>query len=163
MLGELRTELKLQIPLSWNSDDVRSVEVIEVYPAATLSARGIRSSGYKKPEQSLARQEIAAALDVVLTLDVTSADITATGDTLDSVVCLLAAKDFLTGGPSHENRVLPHWKVDLGARRRGKLRAAGTPSTSRRPLAAVPCVRLVARRTSSHGHLGGCARRSQVP
>jgi predicted nuclease with RNAse H fold len=67
MLGELRTELELQIPLCWNSDDVRSVEVIEVYPAATLSARGIRSSGYKKPEQSLARQEIAAALDVALT------------------------------------------------------------------------------------------------
>jgi hypothetical protein len=107
ILGELRTELELQIPLCWNSDDVRSVEVIEVYPAATLSARGIRSSGYKKPEQSLARQEIAADLVVALTLDVTSAEITRTGDTLDSVVCLLAANDFLDGrAVPPENRAL---------------------------------------------------------
>jgi predicted nuclease with RNAse H fold len=107
ILGELRTELGLQMPLCWNSDDVHSVEVIEVYPAATLSARGIRSSGYKKPEQSLARQEVAAALDVALTLDVASADIATTGDTLDSVVCLLAAKDFLDGrAVPPENRAL---------------------------------------------------------
>jgi len=107
ILGELRTELELQIPLCWSPDDVRSVEVIEVYPAATLSARGIRSSGYKKPEQSLARQEIAAALDGALTVDVAPGDITMTGDTLDSVVCLLAAKDFLDGrAVAPENRAL---------------------------------------------------------
>jgi len=55
----------------------------------------------------LPRQEIADAMDVVLALDATSADITTTGDTLDSVVCLLAAKDFLEGrAVPPENRAL---------------------------------------------------------
>jgi hypothetical protein len=117
---------------------VRSVEVIEVYPAATLSARGIRSSGYKKPEQSLARQEIAAALDVALTLDVTSADITATGDTLDSVVCLLAAKDFLDGrAVPPENRVLASLEgwIWVPADVVKSKRRAGTPSDDVAPAA----------------------------
>src|SRR6266542_3673270 len=138
ILGKLRTELELQIPLCWNSEDVRSVEVIEVYPAATLSARSIRSSGYKKPEQSLARQEIAAALDVVLTLDVTSADITATGDTLDSVVCLLAAKDFLDGrAVPPENRVLASLEgwIWVPADAVKLKRRAGTPSDDVAPAA----------------------------
>ena len=48
ILGECRTAFGLQIRLCWNSDDVHLVEVIDVYPTATLSARGMRSSGYKK-------------------------------------------------------------------------------------------------------------------
>ena len=106
ILGQLRTELGLQMPLCWNSDDVRSVEVIEVYPAATLSARGIRSSGYKN------RSSYSPARDCSCHGRRSGPGRHFGGHHgdwryLDSVVCLLAAKDFLEGrAVPPENRAL---------------------------------------------------------
>jgi hypothetical protein len=47
ILGTLRAELGMPIPLAWAPADVSRVAAIEVYPAATLVAHRVRSIGYK--------------------------------------------------------------------------------------------------------------------
>jgi len=85
------------IPMAWSPDFPGSYAAIEVYPAATLESRGIDSSGYKKPEQLARRQEILALLGSELELNCESESIVAKDDTLDAVLCVLAAADFLNG------------------------------------------------------------------
>ncbi|MCM8612051.1 DUF429 domain-containing protein [Accumulibacter sp.] len=46
VLGLLREHSGKQIPLAW-SPEFESVAAIEVYPGATLKARGLEHSGYK--------------------------------------------------------------------------------------------------------------------
>jgi hypothetical protein len=58
ILGTLRVELGMPIPLAWAQADVSRVAAIEVYPAATLVAHRIWSIGYKKPAQTEKRREI---------------------------------------------------------------------------------------------------------
>jgi hypothetical protein len=62
VLSNLRAELEMPIPLAWTPADVSRVTAIEVYPAATLVAHRIRSTGYKKRDQTEERREIVAAL-----------------------------------------------------------------------------------------------------
>jgi predicted nuclease with RNAse H fold len=97
VLGEIRRELALPIPLAWFSPP-QGVAAIEVYPAATLLAHGIRASGYKRSTQVEARQEIITALARIMTIKVQASLLETSADALDAVVCLLAAKDFLDGG-----------------------------------------------------------------
>jgi hypothetical protein len=94
LLGDIRTQLGIAIPLAWSAPPV-GVAAIEVYPAATLLAHGFRATGYKRPSQTAARQEILAALagTVEMKTEVSLAERSA--DALDAVVCLLAAQDFL--------------------------------------------------------------------
>ena len=68
ILGNLRTELGMAIPLAWTPLDISPVAAIEVYPAATLLAHRIRSSGYKKHDQTEERREIVEALRARLTI-----------------------------------------------------------------------------------------------
>ena len=68
ILGKLRTELGIPIPLAWTPTDVLPVAAIEVYPAATLVAHQIRSTGYKKRDQTVERREIVEALRAKLTI-----------------------------------------------------------------------------------------------
>ena len=70
---------------------------IEVYPAATLVAHGIRSDGYKEPKDMPERREIICGLERKMLLAVDVPVLEAKADALDAVVCLLAAQDFLTG------------------------------------------------------------------
>lgn len=89
LLGQLREETGLAIPLAWNPDDVTETCAIEVYPRATLKVMGI------KYEQRLtAIREIEC-----LTVDVV-ADALSSEHGLDAVVCVLAGVDFLTGNCS---------------------------------------------------------------
>ena len=100
VLGELRRRLGQPIPLAWSPELTAGISAIEVYPAATLGVWGIRASRYKNPDQVDERREIIAALrpHFVLPADVTVLEQNA--DALDSVVCLLCAKDFLLGQAS---------------------------------------------------------------
>jgi predicted RNase H-like nuclease len=51
LLSDVSRRLNSPISLAW-SPEVHGVATIEVYPAATLAARGVRSTGYKKPEHA---------------------------------------------------------------------------------------------------------------
>lgn len=96
-LGELRRAVSRPVPLAWSADALAGIAAIEVYPAATLSAHGIRSAGYKKPEHVAERREILDALRTRLSLPDDVGLLEGDADALDAVVCLLAAKDFVEG------------------------------------------------------------------
>jgi len=94
VLEELREASGQELPLIWQPS-VAASGVIEVYPAATLKAHGHRSTGYKKPEQTTERREIAAALEPTI---IGIAERSERGaDEFDACLCLLAAMDFLDG------------------------------------------------------------------
>ena len=95
VLGELRRNLNVSIPLAWDPQELADVSVIEVYPAATLIAHEILATGYKKPHNIEERKEITEALRAHLTLPTDDSELTANADALDAAVCVLAAKDFL--------------------------------------------------------------------
>lgn len=97
LLGDLRAKLALPIPLAWGPGDVTEVAAIEVYPAATLLAHGLRSSGYKKREQVEQRREIVEGLRQKLTMAEAVPDLAMSADLVDAGVCLLAGMDFLQG------------------------------------------------------------------
>ncbi len=97
MLSELREKLKAPIPLAWTPMLGPGVSAIEVYPAATLVAHGIRSKGYKKPTQTLERREILKALKKRMRFRASVPDLSKSTDLLDAAVCVLAGSDFLKG------------------------------------------------------------------
>ena len=106
LLGELRQRLAAPIPLAW-SRTISGIAAVEVYPAATLVAHGIRSSGYKAPGQRAERHEILTALRSSISLRAHASLLETHADVLDAVVCLLAAKDFLEGrAMDPENRAV---------------------------------------------------------
>ena len=98
LLGELRNGLDVPIPLAWEPWNIADHAAIEVYPAATLMAHGMRSTGYKKTGQVQERTEMVAALRAKMTLaDQNVRDLVGNADLLDAAVCVLAAADFITG------------------------------------------------------------------
>lgn len=104
ILGTLRVELGIPIPLAWTPTDVSRVAAIEVYPAATLVAHRIRSTRYKKREQIEERREILAALRTKITIGESVPDLATSADLVDAAVCVLAGADFISGramGPEH--------------------------------------------------------------
>jgi len=108
LLGKLRVDLGVAIPLAWNPADVADHAVIEVYPAATLMAHEIPSSGrkpsgfilpsYKGKKLVQQRREIVDALRERMTIPERRFEALCSDDNLlDAAVCVLAAQDFLTG------------------------------------------------------------------
>lgn len=73
--------------MAWSPDGVRGQSIIEVYPAATLVARGFKSTGYKKPEQVPKRQGILTALGSTLELPQDLQPLLNSADALDAAVC----------------------------------------------------------------------------
>jgi predicted RNase H-like nuclease len=127
LLGDLRQRLGAPIPLAW-SPRISGTTVIEVYPAATLVAHGIRSNGYKARDQGAERGEILTALRQSISLGPHAPVLRAHADALDAVVCLLAGMDFL------ENRAMA--PPDLAvARREGWIWAAARTASVRTPSA----------------------------
>lgn len=97
ILKAIAAELGEEIPLAW-ATAVRGRSAIEVYPAATLEAHVMLATGYKKPEQRAARENIVDSLSKLITIE--EADrpaLLANADVLDAVVCVLAGADFLRG------------------------------------------------------------------
>lgn len=95
-LDEVRQRTGKDIPLAWNAD-FQACGAIEVYPAATLRAHGIGRSGYKPPDAREERLEILQNLKGLIELEVEESEVISSSDTLDAVLCLLAAQDFLKG------------------------------------------------------------------
>jgi predicted RNase H-like nuclease len=86
LLGQLRQETKLAIPLAWDCTNITETCAIEVYPRATLEAMGIK---YK--------WRLSAIRKVgCLAMEVAEKNL-ASEHGIDAVVCVLAAVDFLTG------------------------------------------------------------------
>lgn len=96
LLQSLRDRTGEAIPLAW-SPEVERIQVIEVYPAATLRANGFLHGGYKRPEQSQQRNQILRGIESILSLGPAVRRQAMNGDQLDAVACLLAARDFLDG------------------------------------------------------------------
>ena len=62
LLGSLRERTGLLIPLAWEPGEIRQTCAIEVYPAATLAALGIKATGYKKKDAQDKRLELVKKL-----------------------------------------------------------------------------------------------------
>ena len=100
LLGDLRQRLdNAEIPLAWKPD-ITKTAVIEVYPAATLTAHGVEFRGYRENRDT--REDILQAIGERMGL---SGDLGTHGgfeamqnkaDALDAATCVLAAHDFLT-------------------------------------------------------------------
>lgn len=97
LLGEMGDILGFVIPLAWSSSGPAVVSAIEVYPAASLLAHGMRSTGYKKPEQIEERREILTRLHASAEIRHGLPEMEANADVLDAAICLLAAADFVSG------------------------------------------------------------------
>lgn len=99
MLDELRGRLGRPVELAWCPEEVDGIKVIEVYPWATLVARGIHVPSYKLKRQTEARGMLLEALEchrVEMCESVAEACL-ASADVFDAVVAALATADFLSG------------------------------------------------------------------
>ncbi len=93
ILQEMRTILSMDIGLSWNPKSNDRISAIEVYPAATLIAHGISTEGYKSEQQE--RVRIVGVMRHLFGLELSSELLISSCDALDSVICLIAGKDFI--------------------------------------------------------------------
>jgi hypothetical protein len=94
VLSRLRAALGEPIPLAWRPDFVERVAAIEVYPAATLAAYGLNSTGYKDVSDGIdARRALSAALEdrAPWLRDLTREKV----DIFDAGLCAIAGADFL--------------------------------------------------------------------
>ncbi len=96
LLDELRSRTGHEIPLAWKSELVEPA-AIEVSPAGTLVALGLRSSGYKEPSQTERRREILEVVSERLELRIEPRVMLQNADVLDAALCVVAALDFLSG------------------------------------------------------------------
>jgi predicted RNase H-like nuclease len=105
-LDDLRKLLGKTIPLAW-SPDFSGISAIEVYPAATLKAWGIRSSGYKAKNQEGERKEILKGLSSWVEVGRYAPELVRNPDVLDGVACVVSGMDFISGkAMKPENRAL---------------------------------------------------------
>ena len=93
----MRGRTGLEIPLAWNAPPAAAVSAIEVYPAATLVVYDLKSTDYKKRNDSSVRQTMLERLANFMFLPEDSTPLTANSDILDAAICTLAASDFLRG------------------------------------------------------------------
>ena len=96
-LQALRQSTGLAIPLAWEQHWGEGIQAIEVYPAGTLAACGVRAPGYKRREGDAPRRVLLAFLEewVVLPDDLSLME--QNHDALDAALCVLAGSDFLRG------------------------------------------------------------------
>jgi predicted RNase H-like nuclease len=103
LLGDLRNRLGKKIPLAW-SPNFANIAAIEVYPAATLKALGLRSSGYKAKDQENERKEILKGLSGLIDISENEPELLKNPDVLDAVVCVIAGMDFIAGRVMHPEK-----------------------------------------------------------
>ena len=98
LVADVRKLTGHSIPLAWSPSMPDGPAAIEVYPAATLTAHGLRASGYKTPRDDEQRAEILRGLSERIEIEPKlSALLTSNADALDAVVCVLAGRDFIRG------------------------------------------------------------------
>lgn len=97
LLAEIRSLSERRVDLAWKQG--ADSGAIEVYPAATLLARGLSGAGYKAKTSSgrKARSELLQRLSAELTLEVTEALLIEDPNQFDALLCVLAAADFARG------------------------------------------------------------------
>ena len=96
LLEALRRRTGRRLPLLWRVPGARA-GAIEVYPAGTLAALGLPSSGYKREGGLKARRALLAALAPHVDVGGFGPAALASDDALDAVVCVVAAAAFVRG------------------------------------------------------------------
>lgn len=97
LLGKLREITQQPIPLAWSPRIESRLAAIEVYPAATLMAHGIPSSGYKSSQSKSNREKIISSIRKYIELENHDSTLLERHDALDATICVVAALDFLAG------------------------------------------------------------------
>jgi hypothetical protein len=98
VLNRLRAASGQPIPLAWRPDFAHRVAAIEVYPAATLAANGLISTGYKHAERGVdARRALTSNKALADRAPWLSELIHAKTDIFDAGLCAVAGADFLDG------------------------------------------------------------------
>lgn len=97
LLAEIRSLAARPVPLAWSQ--AADSGAIEVYPAATLLARGLAAGSYKAKTSAgrKARSDLLQRLAAEWTLDVTEALLIEDPNQFDALLCVLAAADFARG------------------------------------------------------------------
>jgi predicted RNase H-like nuclease len=97
LLAQVREMADRDVPLAWKQG--QDAGAIEVYPTASLSARGLAISGYKADtaQARKARAEILRRLGEEISITVTTDLMIEDADLLDALVCVLAGADFARG------------------------------------------------------------------
>lgn len=94
VLARLRELVQRPIPLVW-TPGFQGLGTIEVYPGATLKARRLENSGYKKSDEASKAVRLRIAECVRDELPALGRFTDVKVDVFDACLCLLAAKDFL--------------------------------------------------------------------
>lgn len=97
LLHDIRTRTGHRVPLLWDPSESPSAAAIEVYPAATLRAHGVRASGYKKDAAGPGRACVANLLARTMDLPDGFDAATRTDDAIDAALCVLAGIDVASG------------------------------------------------------------------
>lgn len=101
LLNQVRNQTALPVPLVWNAAFSEPAGAIEVYPAGTLVSYGLPSSGYKKKNQTVVREQILKGLESHMTFRIKPESAENNADVLDAIVCVLSGADFLRGRAYH--------------------------------------------------------------
>ena len=115
VLNDLRAALDRPLPLLWTPGPPAAggAGAIEVYPAATLTARGLPLAGYKakgaakRAGARAARTALAERLETAVRFDLDREPLIASDDALDAAVCVLAAADFVRGAVHRPPAAVP--------------------------------------------------------
>ena len=97
LLGEIRERIGEPIPLVWEPGILSGVYAIEVYPAATLKAYGIKDTGYKGIVGLDERKQMLKQLREYIELPFDISLMENNDDAFDAAICILAGADFLRG------------------------------------------------------------------
>ena len=97
LLGEMRARLHAEILLAWSAPPEQEKCAIEVYPAATLSQRGLVPRAYKKAKHRENRMVLFDALAREADLHAVREVAATHADAFDAAICVIAGADFLRG------------------------------------------------------------------
>lgn len=105
IIGELRGRIKTDLPVLWRAGADSQSGIIEVYPAATLSALGLPHRQYKSGDgaHAVSRATILKGLmngvpeHLRVSVGRWRQDLLQNADKLDALVCVRAAIDFVSG------------------------------------------------------------------
>lgn len=97
LLAAVRAQTRRPIPLAFAQAE--EAGVIEVFPSATLIARGVSGAGYKSdtPRGRKARRELLERLEREVDLAATRDIMVEDANLFDALVCVLAGADFARG------------------------------------------------------------------
>ena len=87
---------RVPVEMGWTPGAVASRQALEVYPAATLLARGLPTRGYKAAGARDLRADLVDALDAEIEPEARTAALV-TDHALDAILCCVAAADYASG------------------------------------------------------------------